>query len=223
MPDWLQSTFQSDLDLSLTTLTARMAASLVLGCVVAGIYRVTHGRPGSQSLGLMATLVLLTVLIAMVTLVIGNNVARAFSLVGALAIVRFRTVVEDTRDTAFVIFAVSVGMAVGAGYMKVPLVGIPTAALGAWLFRPRRGWRPGPLKFDLSVRIGAGHSSTEPLEGVLASHTGSARLTGIATARQGAAFERTYAVRLRRPEDASALVDHLHRLEGVQAVELRGA
>lgn len=223
MPDWLQSTFQSDLDLSLTTLAARMAVSLALGCLVAGIYRFTHGRPGNQSLGLMATLVLLTVLIAMVTLVIGNNVARAFSLVGALAIVRFRTVVEDTRDTAFVIFAVSVGMAVGAGYMKVPLVAIPTAALGAWLFRPRAGRRHGPLKFDVTVRLGTGAFSPEPLEAALALRSEAPRLLSIATARQGAAFERTYAVRLRRPEDAPALVEDLNRVQGVQAVELRAS
>lgn len=50
---------------------------------------------------------------------------------------RFRTVVEDTRDTAFVIFAVAVGMAIGAGYLKVPLVGIPFVALTALFFRPR--------------------------------------------------------------------------------------
>ncbi len=57
---------------------------------------------------------LLAVLIAMVTQVIGDNVALAFSLVGALAIVRFRTVVRDTQDTAFVMLSVVVGMAVGA-------------------------------------------------------------------------------------------------------------
>ena len=61
---------------------------------------------------------LLSILIAMVTQVIGDNVARAFSLVGALSIVRFRTVVRDTVDTAFVIFAVAVGMAVGAGHPR---------------------------------------------------------------------------------------------------------
>ena len=49
---------------------------------------------------------LLSILIAMVTQVIGDNIARAFSLVGALSIVRFRTVVRDTQDTAYVIFAV---------------------------------------------------------------------------------------------------------------------
>ncbi|MDZ4830382.1 MAG: hypothetical protein SGJ09_09330 [Phycisphaerae bacterium] len=47
------------------------------------------------------------------TMVIGSSVARAFSLVGALSLVRFRTVVDDTRDTAFVIFALIVGMAAG--------------------------------------------------------------------------------------------------------------
>src|SRR6185436_12080269 len=120
----MQTPFQADAELSLSMLVVRLVSSFALGCVVAAVYRFTHGGPGGQSRGLMATLVLLTVLICMMTLVIGNNVARAFSLVGALAIVRFRTVVEDTRDTAFVIFAVSVGMAVGAGFLLIPILTI---------------------------------------------------------------------------------------------------
>src|SRR5262245_64464158 len=102
MPDWLHGSFQHDLDVSLLLLVVRLAVAFALGCVVAGIYRLTHGKANGQSAGLMATLVLLTVLIGMVTLVIGNSVARAFSLVRAPAIVRFRTVVQDTRDTAIV-------------------------------------------------------------------------------------------------------------------------
>ena len=73
---------------------------------------------------------LLSILIAMVTQVIGDNIARAFSLVGALSIVRFRTVVRDTQDTAFVIFAVAVGMAMGANNPWV-----------AWPASPWWGWR----------------------------------------------------------------------------------
>src|SRR5579859_3808395 len=125
MPEWLNETFQVDVDLKLSLLAPRLAVALALGCAVAGVYRLTHGRRGEPAAGLTATLVMLTVLIALVTLVIGNSVARAFSLVGALAIVRFRTVVEDTRDTAFVIFAVALGMAVGAGFLRVPLIAIP--------------------------------------------------------------------------------------------------
>ena len=87
---------------------------MLLGAVVAFVYRRTR-VPAHTTPSFTVTLVLLTILIAMVTQVIGDNVARAFSLVGALSIVRFRTVVRDTQDTAYVIFAVAVGMAVGAG------------------------------------------------------------------------------------------------------------
>src|SRR5207244_1454619 len=125
MLEWLQDLAQEDPDRLLTWPLTRLAVAFLFVCVIAGIYRYTHGKAGGQSPSRMATLVLLTVLIAMVTLVIGNSVARAFSLVGALAIVRFRTIVEDTRDTAFVIFAVGVGMALGTGFLLIPLLAAP--------------------------------------------------------------------------------------------------
>jgi uncharacterized membrane protein YhiD involved in acid resistance len=225
MPEWLQNSFTGDADTSLSVLGLRLTAAFVLGCVVAGVYRLTHGKPNGQSLGLMATLVLLTVLIAMVTLVIGNranSIALAFSLVGALAIVRFRTIVEDTRDTAFVIFAVAVGMAIGAGFLTIPLVGIPFVAVAAFLFRPRAvAAQPAPLDFTLKVRIGTGRSPETLLEESFAKHLEQSRLTATATVRQGAALDLTYAVRLRREDTALALVTELNSLEGIQEVELR--
>jgi hypothetical protein len=222
MPEWLHDSFSRDVDIPLCRLAVRLAAAFVLGCVVAGVYRLTHGNGRGQSAGLTATLVLLAVLIAMVTLVIGNSVARAFSLVGALAIVRFRTVVEDTRDTAFVICAVAVGMAVGAGLVAVPLVGLPFVALAAFLFRPRAApSAAGPVDFTLVVRLGVGDSPAvlgEPF----ARHLDGARLLASATARQGAALDLTYAVRPRGEAATLALVAELNALNGVQSVELRG-
>ncbi|MGE3803499.1 MAG: DUF4956 domain-containing protein [Gemmataceae bacterium] len=221
MSEWFQAAFDTESGFPVHILALRLSVALVLGCMVAGIYRVTHGRD-AQSTSLMATLVLLTLLIALITLVIGNNVARAFSLVGALAIVRFRTVVEDTRDTAFVIFAVAIGMAVGAGYLNVPLIAIPLTALAAFLFRPPPArLAPGsPREFTLTVRLGAGHSPDALLDVALGKHLERYRLTSIATARQGAAIDLTYAVALRADEQPTALVMELNRLEGVQSVEL---
>ena len=77
----------------------------------------------------------------MVTQVIGDNIARAFSLVGALSIVRFRTVVRDTQDTAFVIFAVVVGMAAGARDLVVAGIGIVVIGAAAFLMRPKKAAR----------------------------------------------------------------------------------
>lgn len=221
MPEWLHDSFQNEENLSIKVLVVRLAVAFAMGCVVAGIYRLTQGKPRQQVSGFVATLVLLTVLIGMVTLVIGNSVARAFSLVGALAIVRFRTVVEDTRDTAFVIFAVGVGMAVGAGFLAIPLVGIPFAALAAFLFRPRSIPVVDPHDSTLTVRIGVGNAPDTLLRATLDKFLERSSLQATATARQGAALELTYQVRLRRREDAPALVAELNGLEGVQAVELR--
>lgn len=223
MPEWLLDTFQADAALPLHELILRIAVALALGCVVAGIYRVTTGKANAQALSLMATLVLLTVLLAMVTQIIGNNLARAFGLVGALSIVRFRTVVEDTRDTAFVIFAVAIGMAVGADFIKVPLVGILFVALAAFLFRARDMVPAASLDVLLTVRMGAGREPEALLRGPLEKHAHQVALKAITTARQGAALELTYAIRLRRPESAVAAVRELNGIEGVQNVELRQA
>jgi hypothetical protein len=227
VPDWLTQSFSSDADTSVAALLLRECTALALGLVVAGIYRVTHGRRAVQARSMMATLVLLTILIGMISSVIGDNIARAFSLVGALAIVRFRTVVEDTRDTAFVIFAVGVGMAIGAGYLKVPLVCIPVAAVAAFMFRPRDDEGPaadGRLARDytLVLRVGTHVNADALLAGSPGVHLALARPISIATARQGAAFEHTYAVRLKPTATPAGLVTQLNATEGVQGVELRG-
>lgn len=227
LPDWMQEVFPRDNSLPVRVLLARLLVALALGCVVGAIYRLTHGRGrgayGRGGDGVLATLVLLTVLIAMVTLVIGNSVARAFSLVGALAIVRFRTVVEDTRDTAFVIFAVTVGMAIGAGFLEVPLIGLPIAAFAAFLFRPRPAPAvAGPATYLLTVRLGVGYLPHDVFREPFAKHLLKRELTATATARQGTAVELTYAVTLRDPVDGPlSLVAELNGREGVQNVELR--
>src|SRR4051812_32356354 len=146
MPDWLHQAFPKDGRLDVGLLAFRLAVALMLGCVVAGIYHLTRGK-GNGSTGLLATLVLLTVLIVMVTLAIGDSIPRAFSLVGALSIVRFRTVVEDTRDTAFVIFAVVTGMAVGAGYLTVASAGLVAVGLPAGPRGARGAGAPAPDRF----------------------------------------------------------------------------
>jgi uncharacterized membrane protein YhiD involved in acid resistance len=225
MLDWLKESFSGGLDIPLERLAARLAAAFLLGALVAGVYWASRRPAEGRSSTFAPTLVLLAVLIAMVTVIIGDNTARAFSLVGALAIVRFRTVVEDTRDTAFVIFAVVVGMAAGAGYLIVALVGVPLVVVAALLFRPRRRPRRASAEESaeatLVVRVGVGHSPEAALDGVCRRHLGACRLVSAATARQGAALDLTYAVRLRPGAQAVALVAELNQVEGVQAVELR--
>ena len=85
-----------------------------LGFVISLVYKKTHkGLSYSQSFVL--TNIFVCVIVSMVIMVIGNNLARAFALVGALSIIRFRTVVKDTKDTAFIFWSLAAGMASGTG------------------------------------------------------------------------------------------------------------
>jgi hypothetical protein len=224
MPDFLRDSileFQTPPPL---VVMLRLLAALGLGAIVALVYRAT--RPASDvAPSFTATLVLLCILIAMVTQVIGDNVARAFSLVGALSIVRFRTVVRDTQDTAFVIFAVGVGMAAGAGNHWVAVGGIVAVAIAAFLMKRDAPAEPeaptGDGPFELQVRLGIGHDPQVVIGPTLDEHVRDRRLMSIATARQGLAVDATYRTALRNDQSADALLRALNRLDGVQSVALQ--
>jgi uncharacterized membrane protein YhiD involved in acid resistance len=198
----------------------RLVLAMLLGWVVVFIYRRTRSaRDAAPSFAV--TLVLLSILIAMVTQVIGDNVARAFSLVGALSIVRFRTVVRDTQDTAYVIFAVAVGMAVGAGHLILASAGIVVVGIAAFVMRDRPGADNGPATYLIQVRIGLGHDPDALLAATLDSYVSSRKIAAIETAKQGLAIEITYRADLRDERSAATIVAALNRLEGVQSVSLQ--
>lgn len=197
----------------------RLIASFVLGLVVAWIYsRTTHGDESATSLP--TTLVLLSILIAMVTQVIGDNVARAFSLVGALSIVRFRTVVRDTRDTAYVIFAVVVGMAVGSQHPWVALIGILVGG-GASFFMAARADKagdPGVPPMVLRLRSSLGTDLNAILQEVLGNRH--RRMRSMATAKQGTSIDAEFEIRLETEMSPEELVKQLHRMDGIFDVRL---
>ena len=225
MPDWLTQAVPATSSVPPLALAVRLVLALWLGAMVAAIYRTSHGREKTNGPALATTLVLLCVLTAMVSVVIGDSVARAFGLVGALSIVRFRTVVEDTRDTAFVIFAVVVGMAVGSGLLLVSLIGIPVVAVAALaLDRFSQPGRVAPTSAEstLVVRFGLGCVPEQLLENIFTLHLDRHRVTAVATARQGAALDVSYAVLLKPETALTRLVAELNQIEGVQSVDLRG-
>ena len=196
----------------------RLIVAMLFGVVVAFVYRRSR-RAAAGSF--TTTLLLLSILIAMVTQVIGDNVARAFSLVGALSIVRFRTIVRDTQDTAYVIAAVAVGMAVGAGHFWVAAAGIAIVAVAA--FATRNDQPPetaADMPFTLNVRLALGLDEAKVVAPVLAQFVTLSRVTGVATARQGGSLDVSYRLALKDQHQAQAMVTAINRLEGVQSVGL---
>lgn len=223
MPEWLVTPV-SEPQLPWNALLFRLILATVYGACVAAVFQLSYGRRKPDGSVMITTLVLLSILVAMVSMVIGESVARAFSLVGALSIVRFRTVVEDTRDTVFVIFAVIVGMAAGAGSLLVPAIGIPVVSATALLLslKGEQTLRTDAVNpSSLTIRLGLGRDPEKVLNDVLCRHLAGFRLSSVETVRQGVALDLKYQVQLHSVQSMTALVTELNQVEGVQSVEVR--
>lgn len=99
-----------------------MTVALITGLLISFVYRLTYRGP-NYSITFVNSLIILSMITAIVIMVIGNNLARAFGLVGAMSIIRFRTAVKDTQDIVFIFFALTVGMAAGVGLASIALSG----------------------------------------------------------------------------------------------------
>jgi hypothetical protein len=220
MPDFLRTSLLDNTAMDWRDVVIRLATAVILGLGVTWLYRVTRPKAHVTN-GSAVTLVLLSVLIAMVTQIIGTNVALAFSLVGALSIVRFRTVVRDTEDTAFVIFSVVIGMAVGTQNLTVALIGYVIVGGTVFLMKPRRVRRTvDQAHYLVTIRVGLGHD-VEPLIGALLdTHMTRRHLVSMGTVKQGMSVEVAYGGNISDDRQPESLVKALNRLDGVQGVDL---
>jgi len=219
--DWLQNNLRNGLDISTDILVLRLMLAFLFGVAIARLYRYTQAHKEGNSEALASTLVLLAILIALVTQVIGNSVARAFSLVGALSLVRFRTEVQDTRDTAFVIFSVVIGMATGGGHLQAAVAGLLVGSIAAIATRPTAAHDTGNSpNYELRVKLGIAENADGALTRLFNKYLNAYRLQTTTTARQGAALELSYSTQLRAGCSPAELVRELNQLDGVQAVSL---
>jgi len=103
--DWLAQVFGDFEDLtgtfSVLDITVGLVGAFLLTALVGLVYRITH-RGVSYSQSYVQTLVLMGVVVALIMMIVGSNIARAFSLVGALSIIRFRNAVKETRDVGYI-------------------------------------------------------------------------------------------------------------------------
>ena len=219
MLEWLEKQMHAGQEPEALDAVIRILAAMLLGFIVAAIYSFTRPRhEASGTRGILATIVLLSILLAMVVMAVGNSPARAFTLAGILAIVRFRTVVEDTRDAAFVICSVVVGMAAGAGYLTVAFVGLPFVTVAAYLTQNHQVRRITPTS-SLKIRYDVQAVLQQPLEALLKRYAEHAAVRSHGTCKKGTAFEVVYRIKMKAGMSSSELIRELKNLEGMMAVD----
>lgn len=195
-----------------------MVISFALGIAVSWTYaRVCKGHSPSQPF--MHALIIMTVVITIVIIAVGSNVARAFSLAGALSIIRFRSVVHGPKDVAFIFFAMGSGLAAGTGlYILAVVFTVLLCALilGLDMFNYGGSGAARTLKITLSENL-AHHGL---FDDVFKTHLDMYNMIAIHTIRQGTMFELTYQVRLKHQDGEKELIDEIRTINGNLSVAL---
>ncbi len=201
------------------TILLSLLLAFVLGQVLAWVYYLTHSGL-SYSRSFVQSLILITVVVSMVMAVIGNNIITAVGLMGALAIVRFRNVIKDTRDIAFIFSALVVGMAAGSHRYATAIAGTVILSLIAiYLFftdfgshEPHNGF----LRFSLRGPIGPDH----PVPGVLRRFCGNFTLISVQDSGFGGPAEYAYQIMVRNTARNEEFVSELEKVDGIEGISL---
>lgn len=193
---------------SVADVTLALVLAFVLAAIVGYVYRATH-KGVSYSQSYVQTLVMLGMLTSLIMLIVGSNIARAFSLVGALSIVRFRNAVKETRDVGFLFFAMGIGMAVGTRFYS--LAAIATVVIcGAVLLMTKFNWYALQVSSQVvKVQVPSEGDFTNAIERVLLSKTTQSDLVSMESIRGGALTELTYAVQLKKATTPADLISSL--------------
>lgn len=121
--------------------------SFLLSAFIGWVYKNTH-RGTSYTQSFVFTLVMNGMVVALVMLIVGSNIARAFSLVGALSIIRFRNAIKETRDVGFIFFTMAVGMAIGTRFYVLGVIAAVIISL-AVIIMTRLDW----FKREMATQI----------------------------------------------------------------------
>ncbi|MBL4843974.1 MAG: DUF4956 domain-containing protein [Planctomycetes bacterium] len=191
-----------------------MCLSFALSLGIGQVYRVTHHGVG-YSRSFVQTLVLMGMVTSLIMIVIGSNIARAFSLVGALSIIRFRNAIKETRDVGYIFFAMAIAMACGTRFYSVAIVatlliavamlGLHVAGYGTFRREPER---------LLRVQLEPGLDPDTVLVPVFETLFQSYRLVLIENVRQGLYVQTVYSVQAKPDLTPSAVIEAVTAVNG---------
>ena len=216
--DTLFSSVLTD-SLNLTSMLLITASSLLLGFVISLLYIKTHKHSGYAP-SFAITLVMLPVIIAVIILLIGDNVARAFSLAGAFTIIRFRSAPADPKDITYIFFTLAVGLALGLGYIGYSVLFTVLLALVIAFMEGFKYASPKNEHMILKVTVPEDLDYQDLITDILEEYTVNFKLKRVKTADFGALFETVYFIELKKDCNQKEMIDRIRARNGNLNVQL---
>lgn len=223
MPETLQQLFNSPTSFQSVNVgaeaIAKLLLALVLGIIIAKVYKHVH-KGISYSESYAFSIVLVTMIVAFVMMVIGGNVARAFTLLGAFTIIRYRTAVKDPKDTAFIFLALVVGLGVGASDYELAIIGTVMVALAALLLDRINFGSLIKLEQILYLTVEPKSIDQKSLEVILKGLFKEIAVINVNFNSSNNSLQYSYNVKLIKNNDQTGAIDKLAAVKGVRNAEI---
>ncbi len=153
-------------------------------------------------------------------MVVGSNIARAFSLVGALSIIRFRNAVKETRDVGFIFFTMAIGMAIGTRFYLLAIVAAVIISLVVVMMMRFNWFAREAAGQILRIQVPSGAAFDKLFDALFLKYTHSAELISVDTVNNGKLTELTYSVGLKKANRVEEFVSELRKLNEDNKISL---
>jgi uncharacterized membrane protein YhiD involved in acid resistance len=136
----------------------RLPLAALLGTLLA-LRPKRRGTPRRQP-EVVETQIILSVVGAIIMLVVGSSLARAFGIVGVASLIRYRSKIDDPKDAVVMLAALAVGLASGVGLYGLGVLSTAMLVVALWIIE---SFEPKSVKyFDLTVRAGPDTDAMRP-------------------------------------------------------------
>ena len=213
MFDSIFTVFNTDTSFTLSALLLALGAALMLGLAISLVYMKTH-QTHTPSQSFMLTLVTLPVIITIIILLVGNNVARAFSLAGAFSIIRFRSAPGDPQDMTYVLFCMAVGLAIGMGFILYGVLVSVLLCLVMILLEAIKFGQPKGIEKLLKITVPENLDFQHAFDDVLEKYALCTTLRKVKTMDLGSLYELTYAITMKQGMHEKEFIDELRCRNG---------
>lgn len=185
--------------------------SFLLALVIAWVYQTTY-KGVSYTQSYVHTLIMMSMIVSVIMLIIGSNIARAFSLVGALSIIRFRNAVKDTRDVGYIFFAMAIGMATGTRFYLLAIVATFVICFILWGMTTLNMFAKDVREQILKVRLQGDIPYERLFDSVFSRYLNRFNLIAVETVQAGLLTELVYGIEFKHNADAQAFMEDVRKL-----------
>jgi len=179
----------------------------------------TH-KTGIYSQGFVLTLVMLPIIISIIIMLVGSNVARAFSLAGAFSIIRFRSSMGDPKDISYVFFTMAIGLALGTGLLGYAILfALMLCLIMLILSKINFGRKKNQPKL-LKIMIPENIDYQDTFDDIFEKYTTAHEMLRVRTSDLGSLFEVQYNILLKNDMNEKCMIDEIRCRNGNLTITL---